>query len=175
MSTRSINNQHGQIRRQFDQLLHIQQSKARAHYLRRVLGRKLTFHPRPRQDLQTLILIADRETAAIINPLLDFYGLNIPRYGSSLLMPNHLASKKKNPDLANIHFPAFPVLLSATRITPLQAWGSDTLQLMLTPPPPKSCLNGLTGHLYRDDNLWDRRLRWLKYNASGQLIQADAP
>jgi len=175
VSTRSINNQHGQIRRQFDQLLHIQQSKARAHYLRRVLGRKLTFHPRPRQDLQTLILIADRETAAIINPLLDFYGLNLPRYGSSLLMPNHLASKKKNPDLANIHFPAFPVLLSATRITPLQAWGSDTLQLMLTPPPPKSCLNGLTGHLYRDDNLWDRHLRWLKYNASGQLIQADAP
>lgn len=175
VSARPISNQHRNIRRQFDQLMQISQSKARAHYLRRVLGHKLTFDPRPRQDLQALILIAGHEEAAIINPLLDFYSLNLPLYGSSLLMPNRLTQNDQNRDLAGIRFPAFPVLLSATRQTPLQAWGSDALQLMLTPPSPKSCLNGLTGHLYQDDNLWDRRLRWLKYNASGQLTQADAP
>ncbi len=169
----TISTQHRLIRQRFDQLMRIDASKERAHYLRQTLGHRLAFQPRPREDLQALVLLMGRDEAAIINPLLSFYGLRLPVYGSSLLMSTQ-HSARDNPDLAGIRFPAFPFLMSGKRMTPLQAWGYDALNLMLTPQPATGCVNGLTGRLHRNgDNLWDRRLIWLKYDASGKLIRVD--
>ncbi len=175
-TARAISNRHRDIRRQFDLLLQISQSKARAHHLKQVIGHRLHFEPRPRQDLNALVILSGRDQAAILNPLVKFYGLDLAVYGSSLLMPNPFSTHTQDKDLAHILFPSFPVALNAARQTPLQAWGSDALRLLLTPPEHNSCLNGLTGHLHLGpERTWDRRLKWLKYNASGQLTQADTP
>ena len=176
ISARTISARHRDIRRQFDLLMQVSQSKARAHYLKQVLGHRLRFEPRPRQDLQALVILSGREEAAILNPLVAFYELDIPVFGSSLLMPARPGPDPQSRDLAGIQFPAFPALLAAQHGTPLQAWGQDALQLLLTPPGYDQCLAGRSGQLHLTrDKIWDRHLKWLKYQVSGKLTQADTP
>lgn len=167
-----------EIRRSFDQLLNIDKSRQRKINLRHLLHRPLSFQPRPRQDLQAIVLLGNNREAAIVNPMLKFYGLKIPLIGSSLIMPIHFSENDNlRRDLAGVRFPSFPALLSKNTLnTPLEAWGWDTLSVLThLPLPPKSCLQGQTGWLQVPEENIDRTLIWLKYTPTGQLTLWSMP
>ncbi len=167
------------IRYTFDHLLHIDQSKARKNVLQRRLGHPLAFQPRPRQDLQAIVIATQPKIAAVINPLRDFYGLKIPVLGTSLLMQEDLhPAPIVTQDLKHIPFPGMPVYLHPGPYTNrLEAYGADALWLATHSLRHGQCANRLTGRLGFDEqgNLI-RRLIWLQYRSNGTLTRAgDTP
>ncbi len=162
------------LRTTLDQLLHVDRSKARRWALQRQLGHRLTFTPRARRDLQALLLLTDAQRAAVLNPLMSFYDIDIPRYGSSLMMPERFDDRPQ-PDLAGVRFPAFPALVSPGPLTsPLEAWGWDALQVAFNLSRRQGCYNGRTGRIELADRQHDRWLEWLQYTPRGQLTK-EAP
>ena len=162
------------LRSTLDQLLHVDRSKARRWALQRQLGHRLVFAPRARHDLQALLLLTDARRTAVLNPLMSFYDIDIPRYGSSLLMPERFDGRPQ-PDLAGVRFPAFPAMLAPGALpSPLEAWGHDALQVALHLDRRHGCLVGRTGHISLRDRIHDRLLQWLQYSSHGQLTK-DAP
>ncbi len=167
------------IRYTFDHLLHIDLSTTRKNSLQYLLGHPLTFQPRPRQDLQALVIATRPKIAAVINPLRAFYGLKTPVLGTSLLMSESLhPSAVATRDLKHIPFPGMPVFLQpGPYANRLEAYGADALWLATHPLARGSCANRLTGRLGLDDhgNLL-RRLIWLQYSSNGTLTRAgDTP
>jgi len=167
------------IRHTFDHLLHIDLSTARKNSLQYLLGHRLAFQPRPRQDLQALVIATRPKIAAVINPLHAFYGLKTPLLGTSLLMTENLhPSAIATRDLKHIPFPGMPVYLAPGPYeNRLEAYGADTLWLATHPLPQGSCANRLTGRLGLDENgNLIRRLIWLQYSSNGTLTRAgDTP
>ena len=166
------------IRRAFDQLMNINKSKQRKGNLRYLLQHPLDFEPRPREDLQAIVLLANQQEAAIINPMRKFYGLKITLIGSSLMMPLQFTPHPAlHRDLAGVRFPAFPALLTPhTLSSPLEAWGWDAITLIQALPlPSNTCMQGQTGQLQQAGKHLTRTLKWLKYRTDGNLTQWNAP
>lgn len=167
------------IRYTFDHLLHIDLSKARKNNLQYNLNHPLAFQPRPRQDLQALVIATRPKIAAVINPLRAFYGLKTPVLGTSLLMHESLhASAITTRDLKHIPFPGMPVLLNpGPYANRLEAYGADALWLATHPLPAGTCAQRLTGRLGFDEH-GDlmRQLIWLQYSSDGSITRAgDTP
>ncbi|KUJ71591.1 hypothetical protein AVO41_08745 [Thiomicrospira sp. WB1] len=61
-------------RHRLAQALNVRQSQGRAGWLSRTLERELSFEPRARQDLDTLVTVGELSQAIQVSPLLAYYG-----------------------------------------------------------------------------------------------------
>jgi outer membrane PBP1 activator LpoA protein len=95
-------------------VLHIDESNARQAALQRLVGHKLKFSPRRRQDVDIIFINAFPAQAREILPLLRFYYAgSIPVYATSIVytgMPNAQHDK----DLNNLQFTIMPWVITPT-------------------------------------------------------------
>ena len=76
------------------QTLGINRSEDRQKNLENLLGTRLEFEPRRRQDVDAMVLIASPDTGRLLMPMLQFlYAGNIPAYATS-----HIFTGTPNPD-----------------------------------------------------------------------------
>lgn len=164
--------------------LEINQSEERKKQLVRLLGRKLKFDPRRRQDIDLLFLVATPSVARQVKPALAFYfASELPVYATSHLYTGK-ASAARDKDLNDIHFCDIPWYLESAPILKQQidsAWnskmqrygrffamGTDALQLAERLPMlnalPGSKVYGATGTLsMRQNGTIERELDWAKF------------
>ncbi|MBA55778.1 MAG: hypothetical protein CMK89_15085 [Pseudomonadales bacterium] len=162
-------------------MLLVQHSELRARQLRNILGKKLEFQPRRRQDIDFIYLISTPEQARQIRPLLDFYYAEaIPVVAGSQIFSGK-ANPKTDRDLNGIEFCDIPWLLEkpdAIQQALIQAWpkadhrysrlnamGVDAYRLQsrlqLLTQIPDAGLFGATGNLTIGiDNKVHRELSW---------------
>ena len=173
-------------------MLLVQHSELRARQLRNILGKKIEFQPRRRQDIDFIYLISTPEQARQIRPLLDFYyAEDIPVMAGSQIYSGK-ANPKNDRDLNGIEFCDIPWLLekpgaiqkSMTKAWPdadhryarLNAMGVDAYRLQsrlqLLTQIPDAGLFGATGNLTIGiDNQVHRQLSWaIIKNGKPQLL-----
>ena len=165
-------------------LLNVDQSEKRAAQLQNILGVKLEYEPRRRQDVDVIFLAGFPRQARQLRPQIDFYRASrVPVYATS-----HVYSGKRNPnadgDVNGIIFGDMPWVLSsvATRdglrermfalwsgatgsFTRFYAFGADAHQLVgairQLRARPATVIEGHTGGLsLRSGNRVTRRLEW---------------
>lgn len=94
------------------QALLIDQSQARRQTLTRLLGTRLEFEPRRRQDLDMIFLMADPEQGRQIRPTLAFhYAGDVPVFATSHIYTGE-TEPKNNRDLNGVRFNTLPWLLN---------------------------------------------------------------
>lgn len=92
--------------------LHLQNSEQRAKRIQTLIGQRIEFEPRRRQDIDMIFLLAKPDEARSIKPLLNFhYAANIPVYGTSRLYTGY-KDQKKDRDLNAISFTDIPWVLN---------------------------------------------------------------
>ncbi len=93
-------------------LLNLDQSQYRENQLAGLLGTRLQFEPRRRQDIQFIFLAAHANDAKLIRPQLQFYhAINVPVYSiSQVYQPGDPA----DPDLDGITFDDMPWTLETS-------------------------------------------------------------
>lgn len=166
-------------------ILHLAESRQRNRNLAGVLGRRLEFEPRRREDVQFIFLAATAETGRLMRPQLRFhYASDIPVFSTSSI---YEPDPDRNRDLDGINFVDLPWLLddsgeiSALRqelsgLFPrrMKAWprlyalGYDAYRLV---PPLFSGrftagdeVRGLTGDLsVSADGQIRRKMRWAQF------------
>jgi uncharacterized protein len=183
-------------------VLHIDDSNARAQRLQTVLGGKLNFEPRRRADIQfVFIASASATTSRLIEPQLKyFYAGDIPSYSlSNAYEPDSTSS---NQDIDGLMYPDMPWMVSGDgsideiRNSIAQAWegraawrsrlfafGYDACQLMLAMSakgrnPLDAQVAGLTGTLHFDpDRRVLRDLIWvqIRNGEPRRLADSSAP
>lgn len=162
------------LRKALASVINEKQSSARKNNLRWLLQKKLYFTPRPRQDLDALVLLGNANQVAVFKPQLNFFNLDLPIYSSSSLTPAKLKNSKPNKDLRGVNFLTYPAVKIASNLTSkLEAFGWDSLTIVTHQHlfAPKTCLNkGMTGRLTKDDTVYDHQYQWMKYNRQG-IIQ----
>ena len=163
------------------EMLMVQHSELRARQLRNILGKKVEFQPRRRQDIDFIYLISTPEQARQIRPLLDFYyAESIPVIAGSQIYSGK-ANPKTDRDLNGIEFCDIPWLLEKPdaiqqalkrawpkgdhRYFRLNAMGVDAYRLQsrlqLLTQIPDAGLFGATGNLgIGIDNKVHRELSW---------------
>ncbi len=95
-----------------EKALKIDESKARKRELQYILGEKLEFEPRRRQDIDAIFLIANPVNGRQIKPLLSFYFAgSLPVYATSSIHSGK-TDLTKNRDLNNIMFTEIPWVLT---------------------------------------------------------------
>ncbi len=98
-------------------LLNIDESEQRKQSLERLLGTKLHFEPRRRQDADFIFMLAFPRQARLLKPQLKFhYASELPVYATSHLYSG-TADKEANRDLDEITFCDIPWVLRNTRGT----------------------------------------------------------
>ncbi len=161
------------LREELGRALQSDQSQVRANFLQRTLGTNLTFFPRHRADLDSILLLGEREYLANIQPQLDFFQTNLPLYATDNLMPNRFSIDLTEPDLKNIRFLSYPAALAPELLTtPLEALGWDAFLITQYAQALEDglALNAATGQLRRHRNgPLDRQLAQLQFNQRGQL------
>lgn len=161
------------LRNEIGQALQSNQSQARANFLQRTIGTNLTFFPRHRHDLDTLIILGDQEYIANIQPQMDYFQVKLPIYATDRLMPTQFIAEMTQPDLKNIRFLSYPAALTPELVkTPLEALGWDSFLITQYHQALNDglALNGATGQLRKPTNkLLNRQLALLKFNQRGQL------
>lgn len=162
-------------------MLLVQHSELRARQLKNIVGKKIEFQPRRRQDIDFIYLISTPEQARQIRPLLDFYyAEDIPVIAGSQIYSGK-ANPKSDRDLNGIEFCDIPWLLEkpdAIQQALLKAWpkadhryfrlnamGVDAYRLQsrlqLLTQIPDAGLFGATGNLSIGiDNKVHRELSW---------------
>ena len=96
------------------QLLHIDESNARAKKINRLIGKKVNFNPRRRQDIDMIFIAASPSEARQIKPALSYqYAGSIPVYATSSIYTGQ-ANKSRDRDLDNIRIPVMPWSLPNT-------------------------------------------------------------
>ncbi|NNL57034.1 MAG: penicillin-binding protein activator [Pseudomonadales bacterium] len=91
--------------------LAIDNSKARHARLQNIIGQRLEFNPRRRQDIDLIVLFANSKQARAIKPLLAYhYAGKIPVIASSQIFDGKNESKK-NRDLNGVVFSEMPWIL----------------------------------------------------------------
>lgn len=162
-------------------MLLVQYSEQRARQLKNILGKKVEFQPRRRQDIDFIYMISTPEQARQIRPLLDFYyAEDIPVIAGSQIYSGK-ANPKADRDLNGIEFCDIPWLLEkpdAIQTALLKAWpnadhryyrlnamGVDAYRLQsrlqLLTQIPDAGLFGATGNLSIGiDNKVHRELSW---------------
>ncbi|BBP42767.1 penicillin-binding protein activator [Thiosulfativibrio zosterae] len=173
------------LRKALGDAINESQSQSRVNNLNWLLQEKLEFTPRPRQDLDALVVLSDAQTLAVFKPQMKFFELSLPLYASSKLTPTHFSDTPPLKDLQGVIFPTMSVAIasnpSENRVqTPFEAFGWDSLQTLLKQDSfaPDLCLNtGKTGRLYFDEDTQrvDRELVWATYNSKGKPIALPAP
>lgn len=173
-------------------MLLVQHSELRARQLQNILGKKVEFQPRRRQDIDFIYLISTPDQARQIRPLLDFYyAETIPVVAGSQIYSGK-ANPKTDRDLNGIEFCDIPWLLEkpdAIQQALVQAWpkadhryfrlnamGVDAYRLQsrlqLLTQIPDAGLFGATGNLSIGiDNKVHRELSWaIIKNGRPQLL-----
>jgi len=93
-------------------LLNLDQSQYRKDQLAGLLGTRLQFEPRRRQDIQFIFLAAHANDAKLIRPQLQFYrAINVPVYSTSQV---YQPGDPADPDLDGITFDDMPWALETS-------------------------------------------------------------
>lgn len=175
-----------------EQVLLINQSRARRQRLESLLGMPLAFTLRRRGDIQFIFTPAPPTVERLLLPQLRFYYAgNVPDYSTSdAFVPDPVA----NEDLDGLQFPGMPWMLDrplaqAVRAATEKAWpaggpargrlfafgfDADRLAttLLRTGQPAQLDLNGLTGRLsFAPDGRIHRQLTWARLeNGEVQIL-----
>lgn len=179
-------------------LLNIDESKARRKNIQRLLGKRLEFDPRRRQDARFIFLAAKPNKARQIRPQLQFHHASgLPIYGTSHLYTGNPAPKK-DIDLEGVKFPDIPWLLS-TEVGPLSrdqvsrslgatelryprlyAMGIDSFKILphlsRLRSSPREIFEGQTGKLFLDSiQQFHRQLVWAEMKSGTPKVLGYAP
>lgn len=93
------------------QFLKITNSQSRKRSLQSLLGQRVQFTPRRRQDFDMIFLLAQPKQARQIKPLLDYYYAgNVPVYATSQIYPGNVNSKRDR-DINGVIFCDMPWVL----------------------------------------------------------------
>ncbi|WP_029933796.1 penicillin-binding protein activator [Thiomicrospira pelophila] len=162
------------LRAEMSKVLNSDASQSRAGHLSRTISQPIEFFPRTRKDLEAMILMGDEKQIAILRPQLDYYLLDLPIYGTSMLTPDNLSHAKPNRDLKNIRFPSFPAALSNSPLeNGLEAFGWDSF-LVATHKhllAPGLMVHGAMGkHSITQANKIFTKLTWSRFLNNGQLV-----
>ena len=162
------------LRKSLGKLIHEDKSEARKHNLWWLLREPIEFTPRPRQDLDAIVLLTDRTHMAVFQPQFDFFDLTLPVYSTEFAMPATFSPQARSPDLANIRFLTMPASLSPTSLqTRFEAYGWDALLLgqQFDNIQPQQCLHTTkTGQIALEDHQYQRRSEWARYDQNGVLV-----
>jgi len=165
-------------------LLNLDQSQARYQAMQRLLGQRLEFEPRRRQDAGFVFLVAKSQMARQIRPQLQFHrAADLPVYTTSHIYSG-ITSAVEDQDLEGIRFPIAPWLLEyddddplsrqrlatvlpdmQTRYLPLYAMGMDSYQLpghlARLQNSPREVMEGRARNLYLDSiRQLHRQMMW---------------
>jgi len=179
------------------QLLLINESRAREERLSANLGIPLEYEPRRRSDVDLIFLAATENAGKLIRPQLRFhYAGSVPTYSTSAI---YQEGTRNNADLNGIMFPDVPWLIEpdgqsvqvrqtiarhwparAKRRSRLYALGFDAYRLipMLNSGTAwqTEYLQGMTGTLYVDNNgRVLRRLAWARIQRGRPELMEPAP
>ncbi|MFK8030262.1 MAG: penicillin-binding protein activator [Gammaproteobacteria bacterium] len=95
-------------------LLNLNSSKARHQQLSAVVGEKLEFEPRRRQDAQFIFLVAGAKEGRLIRPQLNYhYANDLPVLSTSSIYENDVSRNRK--DLDGVTFADTPWVVSANQ------------------------------------------------------------
>jgi len=179
-------------------LLNIDESKTRKTKLQRLIGEKVEFEPRRRQDARLIFLAAKPKKARQIRPQLQFHHASgIPIYGTSRLYSGYPAPKA-DADLDGIKFPDIPWLLAGNdnslsldsviksigsqrlKYPRLYAMGIDSFQILphlaRLQNSTRESFDGETGNLYLDDiQQLHRQLIWAEMEMGKPKILGYSP
>ena len=104
----------------------LQESESRARQLQSLLGQRLEFEPRRREDVDMVFLLARPQEARSIKPLLAFhYAGDIPVYSTSRIYEGY-PQPEKDRDINGVRFVDMPWLLEQR--DPLQELINDELE-----------------------------------------------
>ncbi|MCK4743082.1 MAG: penicillin-binding protein activator [Sulfuriflexus sp.] len=175
-------------------VLNVDDSKQRFKQLRRVLGGKLEFEVRRRQDIDFVFLAAFPEQARQIRPQLKFYDASkIPVYATSHVYTGKI-DRQRDRDMNGIIFGDMPWTIAnqdqalkgnlaklwrsrAEKLARFYAFGIDAYNiiphLQRLQQYPFERYNGSTGSLRIDENLrLIRQLSWAKFRAGKPRLEA---
>lgn len=180
-------------------LLDIDTSSARHDEMQRLMGKKLQFEARRRQDADFIFLAATTQKARGIRPQLQFHhASDVPLYSTSHAFSGQL-SPKEDQDLEGLKFPDIPWLLMDQEDSPLSrqrleavlpesrnnyqrlyAMGIDSYLLLphlaRLQSSPREMLEGKTGNLYLDGkNHVHRQLVWAQMEKGIPRVTGYAP
>jgi outer membrane PBP1 activator LpoA protein len=179
------------------QLLLINESRAREQRLEANLGIPLEYEPRRRSDLDLIFLAATEKAGKLIRPQLRFhYAGSVPTYATSAI---YQEGSRNNRDLNGIMFPDIPWIIEpdgqsqavrktleqhwpaqAKRRSRLYALGFDAYRLIpfLNGNARRRAdeVQGMTGTLYIDENRKImRRLAWARMRGGRPELIEPAP
>ncbi len=157
-------------------LFDLNQSIQRYTDIERVVGKKLDFKPRIRDDINAAVLFANYQNAVLIYPLMKFYYADeLPVYASS-----HAYEPGKEDllrELDGLIYNDIPFIVDRVRypdsdkvkkLPRLYALGKDAYRLINTIRRisiSSTELHGATGYISADENRrLHRRLNWAKFN-----------
>ncbi len=180
-------------------LLNIDQSHQRRRQLERLLGERVNFEPRRRQDADFIFLAARSQKGRQLRPQLQFHHAgDLPLYTTSHIYSG-TTNRDKDKDLGRLLFPDIPWLLEEDDTGPLSrlhlsrelstfqdryaryyAMGIDSFnllsQLTRLATSPEETLSGTTGRLYLDgSNRIHRQLVWARMQNGKSRIIGYAP
>lgn len=168
-------------------LMHLTESRQRNALLQRVLGQKIEFEPRRRQDVDLIFLAAAPRQGRLIKPQFKFHHAgDIPVYSTSRIFSGTVSSRDDR-DLDGLRFSEIPWLLqqngegsdlaaqtqaawqqASGGLSRLYALGADAYALAPWLPElrrdPGLRLNGQTGQLTMGpDGRISRKLSWAEF------------
>ncbi|MBC6413387.1 MAG: penicillin-binding protein activator [Chromatiales bacterium] len=157
-------------------LFHLERSIQRHAEIERVVGKKLEFKPRIRDDIHAAVLFANYQNATLIYPLMKFYYADeLPVYASSHAYEP--GQEKLLRELDGLVYNDIPFIIDQVRypnsknikeFPRLYALGKDAYRLINTIRRiaiSNTELKGATGYLSVDENRrLHRRLDWAKFN-----------
>ncbi len=168
-------------------LLHLDQSRWRHRQLERLLGEKIGFEPRRRQDADILVLAAKAGKARELWPQFQFFRAgDLPTYTTSRVFSGE-PDPKRDIDLEGLRFPDIPWILDKEdhgplsrqalrtqfpgvmgRYSRLYAMGIDAFNLLphllRLRGDPAETYQGATGHLTMDEvHRIHRQLLWARF------------
>lgn len=173
LTVQSYPQQNPNLRAEMSKVLNSDASQSRAGHLSRTISQPIEFFPRTRKDLEAMILMGDEKQIAILRPQLDYYLLDLPIYGTSLLTPDKLSNARPNRDLKNIRFPSFPAALSSSPFeNGLEAFGWDSFLIATHKHllAPGLMVHGAMGqHSITQTNKVFTKLTWSRFLNDGQI------
>ena len=167
---------------------HVDQSESRKSQLQTLLGKRLEFTPRRRQDIDTIFLASSSVLARQITPTLAFlFAQDIPVLATSRVFDENSGSED-NRDLAFVNFLAPPWLAEAgqpleqsasarsVELQKLEAMGVDAFYIsrrFRQFEDPKFRYQGKTGSIFvgQDGNL-TRTMEWVRIDGE-RLVSTD--
>lgn len=173
MTVQSYPQRNPNLRAEMSKVLNADASQSRAGHLSRTISQPIEFFPRTRKDLEAMILMGDEKQIAILRPQLDYYLIDLPIYGTSMLMPDNLYHAKPNRDLKNIRLPSFPAALDNSPLdNGLEAFGWDSFLIATHKHllAPGLMVHGAMGqHSITQTNKVFTKLTWSRFLNNGQL------